>query len=162
MPGVSVRPVLPGDRAAVARLLGGLHPEGRVVRRGELLDPATLPAFLHESPDGSVDGVVTYRIGRGECELVSLDSVQPGAGVGSLLLDRVTGEATGWGCARIWAAVPNDATAAVRFLQRRGWDLVALHWGALLPPRRPAGQPEVGDDGIPRRHELEVERRLAG
>lgn len=155
-----MRPVLPGDRAVVADLLGGRHPGGRVVRRGELLDAAALPAFLHEAPDGSVDGVVTYRIGRGECELVSLDSVHPGAGVGSLLLDRVVGEATGWGCARIWTAVPNDATDALRFLQRRGWDLVALHWGALLPPRRPAGQPEVGIDGIPRRHELEVERRL--
>jgi GNAT superfamily N-acetyltransferase len=160
VPGVSVRPVLPGDRAAVSLLLGSRHPDGRVLRRGELLDAAALPAFLHEAPDGSIDGVVTYRIGRGECELVSLDSVHAGCGVGALLLERVTGEAGGWGCARIWTAIPNDATAALRFLQRRGWDLVALHWGALLPPRRPEGQPAIGLDGIPRRHELEVERRL--
>jgi len=38
------------------------------------------------------------------------------------------------GVARLWLAVTNDNTPALRFYQRRGWDVVALHagrWNAI-------------------------------
>jgi hypothetical protein len=61
----------------------------------------------------------------------------------------------------VWLVTTNDNTAAIRFYQRRGWDLVALHRDALDRSRelKPA-IPRTGDDGIALRHELELERRL--
>ncbi len=141
-------------------LLQTRHPGAGVARRGEVHDVAALPGFLAEDDAGEPLGVATYRIGRAEAELVSLDAFRPGCGAGAALVERVVAEADGWGCGRVWAAVPNDRLATVDFLQRRGWDLVALHHGALLPPRRHPSQPAVGDHGVPVRHELEIERRL--
>jgi hypothetical protein len=54
----------------------------------------------------------------------------------------------------------NDNAPAIRFYQRRGWDLVALHRDAVNESRRLKPEiPATGVDGIPIRHELEFERR---
>jgi hypothetical protein len=58
-------------------------------------------------------------------------------------------------------ATTNDNTAALRFYQRRGLNLVALHRDALVGWRRlKPGMSEVGFDSIPMRHALELELRL--
>ena len=64
----------------------------------------------------------------------------------------------GSGCA---CCTTNDNTAALRFYQRRGWDLVALHRDAVARDRELKPEiPVVGRDGIALRHALELERRL--
>ncbi|MFT4218235.1 MAG: hypothetical protein QM619_13770 [Micropruina sp.] len=53
---------------------------------------------------------------------------------------------------------PNDNTRALRSYQRAGWDLVALHRDAMDDVRRlKPGVPRHGMDGIPLRHQLELE-----
>jgi hypothetical protein len=55
----------------------------------------------------------------------------------------------------------NDNLGALRFYQRRGLRLVALHVGAVAESRRlKPSIPEVGHDGIPIRDELELELEL--
>jgi len=64
--------------------------------------------------------------------------------------------------ARLRLLVTNDNTAALRFYQRRGWDLVALHRGAVEGHRRL--KPEIpgrGAGGIPIRHLVELQHVLA-
>ncbi len=52
----------------------------------------------------------------------------------------------------------NDNVDALRFYQRRGWNLAALHEDAVTRARRLKPEiPLVGDHGIPIRHELELE-----
>jgi RimJ/RimL family protein N-acetyltransferase len=65
------------------------------------------------------------------------------------------------GVGRVWLITTNDNTAALRFYQRLGFDLVALHRDAVDAARsiKPS-IPLVGNDGIPIRHELELELRL--
>ena len=73
------------------------------------------------------------------CEVVTLDALRAGQGVGTALLDAVKGVALAAGCHRLWLTTTNDNTAALRFYQRRGWNLVALHrdvmarWRQLKP-----------------------------
>lgn len=90
-----------------------------------------------------------------------LDALRPGPGVGRVLFDAVTGAARARGCRRLWLVTTNDNTRALRFYQRRGLDLVALHRDAATAARavKPT-LPEYGEDGIAVRHELELELRL--
>ena len=149
-------PYGPADRPWAAALLSAHFGGPTVVSRGVLLDASTLPGFVARV-DGAPVGLVTYRMADRECEVVAL----VGEGVGRHLLDAVTQPAREAGCRRIWLITTNDNTRALRFYQRQGWDLVALHRdavtaGRLLKPSIPA----LGLDDIPIRHELELELPL--
>ena len=98
---------------------------------------------------------------RVETEVVTVDALQSGRGVGSLLLDAAATLARRAGWRRLWLVTTNDNTAALRFYQRTGWDLVAFHRNALARSRalKPS-IPQMGLDSIPIRHELELELPL--
>lgn len=160
--GTAVRPLGDEDRGWALEVLVRSWGSTRVARLGEVIDLAALPGLV-ALVDGVRQGLVTYAP-RGEaCEVASLDSLTPGRGVGRALLDAVAGAARAAGCRRLWLITTNDNTRALRIYQRAGWDLVALHRGAVDEARRRL-KPEIselGDDGIPIRHELELELRLA-
>jgi len=132
-----------------------------VVTRGRAHDASRLPTLVATRDEGIV-GVATYRIEGGECELVTLDALLPGQGIGSALLARVGEEAERQGCRRLWLITTNDNLDAIRFYQRRGMRLVAVHPGAVDAARRiKPGISEVGNYGIPIHDELELELLLA-
>jgi ribosomal protein S18 acetylase RimI-like enzyme len=65
------------------------------------------------------------------------------------------------GCRRLWLVTTNDNTPALRFYQRRDFDLVAIHRNAVQEARMLKPQiPDVGLDGIRIRHEIEMEYAL--
>jgi len=111
--------------------------------------------------DGGPVGLVTYRIDGGECEIVSLDSAVEGAGVGSALLDAVKTLAVYVPCKRLWLVTTNDNVSALRFFQKRGFRLVAVHRNALDESRKLRPDiPLIGSEGIPLRDEIELEMLL--
>ena len=85
---------------------------------------------------------------------------QSGAGIGSTLLDWIRAEAQRARVTRLWLVTTNDNTRALRFYQRHGFDLVALHRSAVARARALKPQIPLESDGIPLRHELELELRL--
>jgi len=97
-----------------------------VVTRGQIHDLPRLPGFVALDGDERM-GLALYRIADDECELVSLDSLREGIGVGSALLAVAADAAHGAGCRRLWLITTNDNTHALRFYQRRGLRLVAIH-----------------------------------
>src|SRR5690349_18828177 len=74
---------------------------GVVARRGEVVDPTGLPGFVALS-DGTQVGLATYAVRGGECELVTIDSLHEGIGVGRALLDAVRDAAVAAECSRLW------------------------------------------------------------
>lgn len=97
---------------------------------------------------------MTYEIKDRECQIVSLDSKQENQGIGTALVNCVVQAAREKGCLRVWLITTNDNTRAMRFYQRRGFNLVALHFDAVNVSREL--KPEIplrGWDGIPIRHE---------
>lgn len=111
--------------------------------------------------DGERAGLATYGLEGGECEVITLNSLVPGRGVGRTLLEAVVTEARAAACWRVWLVTTNDNLPALRFYQRLGWDLAALHAGAVDEARRLKPEiPATGLDGIPIRHELELELQL--
>jgi ribosomal protein S18 acetylase RimI-like enzyme len=91
-----------------------------------------------------------------------LHAGQQWRGVGSALLQLVDQVATEQGCRRLWLITTNDNVDALRFYQRRGFRLAALHRGAVddCRARLKPEIPTVGDYGIPLRDELELDKQL--
>jgi GNAT superfamily N-acetyltransferase len=111
---------------------------------------------------GDIQGVITYSFSQNECEIVSLDSKTKEQGIGSKLIELVILKAAEQGCNRVWLITSNDNTRAIRFYQRRGFDMRAVHYDAITEARglKPT-IPLYGYDGIPIRHEIEFEYVLS-
>jgi GNAT superfamily N-acetyltransferase len=77
-------------------------------------------------------------------------------------MDAVLERARTAGCRRLWVVTTNDNTRAIRIYQQWGFDLAALHRDAITEARRTLKPhiPELGEHGIPMRHEIELERVL--
>ncbi len=106
-------------------------------------------------------GLVTYRIEGQACEVVTLDSLEANIGIGTALVEAVREAATQAGCTRLWLITTNDNMDALRFYQKRGLRLVAVHRDAVTEARRSKPQiPWIGNDGIPLRDEIELELML--
>jgi ribosomal protein S18 acetylase RimI-like enzyme len=132
----------------------------RIVTRGRIHDVSGLPGFVAVK-DSRPAGLATYRIDGNECEMVSLDSLAEGIGIGTALVEAVKSAATAADCRRLWLITTNDNLHAVRFYQKRGFRLVAIHRNALEETRRlKPSLPLTGIDGIPLRDEIELELLL--
>jgi GNAT superfamily N-acetyltransferase len=158
---IRVRPRVAADEPAVAPFLERWW-SSVVARRGELLRPLDHTALVAEDESGRLLGVMTYVVRGDECEVLTLHADERGRGVGSALIEEVRRIAVEAGCRRLWLITTNDNVDALRFYQRRGFRLAALHAGAVDESRarlKPS-IPEVGEYGIPLRDELELELSL--
>ena len=107
-------------------------------------------------------GLVNFYIEEDFCEVILLDSLRPGQGVGTALLRAVEQTALQAGCQAIKLTTTNDNTLALRFYQRLGYQLTALRPGAVKASRRiKPSIPELGLDDIPIRDEIDLELPLA-
>jgi GNAT superfamily N-acetyltransferase len=77
------------------------------------------------------------------------------------LINAVVEEARKRNCTRIFLITTNDNLNALGFYQKRGFELVAIHRGAVNESRKiKPGIPLMGNDGIPLRDEIELELTL--
>lgn len=112
-----VRPLEPDDRRALAQLLG--QPGGTpVVSPSGVHDPAALPGFV-ATAGGVAQGALTYRVGSGEIEVVTLNAADPRHGVGTALLAAVR-ELAAAQAARLWLVTTDDNIDAQRFYDASG------------------------------------------
>src|SRR6266550_3872138 len=59
-------------------------------------------------------GALTYHVDGRECEIVTINSLEEGVGVGSALLTAVRDKAKSLGCRRLWLITTNDNLNALR------------------------------------------------
>ena len=151
-----------GDQQWIAALIRREWGSSKVVSRGRIHDVPELEGFVAEE-EGEAVGLLSYRVERDECEIVTLNSLAEGAGIGTMLLRRVVELAMAEGCRRVWLITTNDNMPALRFYQKRGFCLVKVYPGALDESRRLKPEiPAIGWGGIPLRDEIELELVLAG
>ena len=148
------------DRPAVEAFLAR-HGSARVARRGSIEAPLDHPALLAEEGERLL-GVLTYIADGAQCEVLTLHADERRHGVGSALVAEVRRLAAAAGATRLWLITTNDNVDALRFYQRRGFRLAALHRGAVDSSRDRLKPeiPERGDHGIPLHDELELELEL--
>ena len=131
-----------------------------VIGGGREHRPAALPALVAEA-DGERAGLLTYAIDDAACELVTLDALTVGGGIGSALVEALADTARAAGCVRLHLITTNDNLPALRLYQRHGFVLAAVRRDAVEQTRRRKPQiPATGHAGIPIRDELILERAL--
>jgi len=156
----SVRAITESDHAWVLEIIRGWGADF-IVSRGRKIYAADLPGFLAEDDDGRKVGLLTCEIIGGHCEVVTLDAFVKFAGIGTALMERAIETARASGCRRVWLITTNDNLDAIRFYQRRGFTIAAVHVNALERSRKlKPSIPEIGLHGIPLRDEIEFEMRL--
>lgn len=160
--GFVIRPILAKDRDWVECIMNEHWGSTLMVSRGVLHDIAAQDGFIAiREGSGIRIGLVTYAIQGGECEMTLLQSMAERVGVGAALTLAVRDAAIAAGCGRLWLITTNDNTHALRFYQRRGFTIAAIHINALEQARKlKPGIPLTGADGIPLRDEIELEMRL--
>ncbi|AEJ42609.1 GCN5-related N-acetyltransferase [Alicyclobacillus acidocaldarius subsp. acidocaldarius Tc-4-1] len=108
---------------------------------------------------GAYVGAATFVVLDEECELLSLNSLVEGIGVGTRLLQAVEDRAKWVGVPRVTLITSNDNLKAMRFYQRRGYRFHAVHVGAIDEARkRKPSIPRLGLDGIPLHDEIEMRK----
>jgi len=144
-------------------ILEFLRPGGAdfIVSRGRKIFLSEMEGFCAEDSSGKKVGLITFEIRDGQCEIVTLDAFEKFQGVGTVLIKQLIETVRSWGNRRIWLITTNDNLEAVRFYQRRGFNLHAVHKNALQYSRmlKPT-IPEIGYFGIPMRDEIEFEMML--
>lgn len=156
-----IKKIHPKYKYEITKLLekhwGGVE----VVSRGRVLIANELPGFL-AIQNQAIIGLVTYQIEYDQCEIVTLNSLLMGKGIGSKLVDMVKSEARRQGCRRICLITTNDNVNAIRFYQKRGFKIVAIHRDAIQQSRllKPS-IPFLGCHDIPITDEIEFELVLS-
>jgi GNAT superfamily N-acetyltransferase len=158
---VEIRSLRPADSPRVARWMVEHWGSEIAVAHGAVYRPAELPGFAAASGDEWL-GLLTYHIHGNACEIVTIDSLVPNAGIGTALIEAVRQAAQRAGCRRLWLITTNDNTAALRFYQQRGFVLAALYPNTVTRSRQIKPEiPLTGNDGIPIRDEIELQMHLA-
>ena len=159
-PVFTVRASTVADRTAVVSIMQARWGGSEMVVHDEVICPADLPGYIAQLSTEIV-GLVTYRVAAGRCEVVSVDSLRPGIGIGTTLMGHVETAAKAGGCSQIWLVTTNDNLRALRFYQKRGYRIISVDPGAADRARsvKPA-IPRVGESGIPIRDELLLAKPL--
>jgi ribosomal protein S18 acetylase RimI-like enzyme len=131
-----------------------------IMTKGKIHKAEELQGYVVLSK-GEIQALITYNIADGDCEIVCLESLLENQGIGTELIEKVIKIARSNGCKRVWLITTNDNTKAIRFYQRRGFDMVGLHINAVQEARKIKPQiPFKGLDDIPILHEIEFEKVL--
>ena len=160
MSAFEVRALRAAERRWLAEHLELAWGSTTVVSRGRGHDASALPSLVATAGEELV-GLATYELDGVACQIVTLEAFRPQAGVGSALLAAVADHARSHGCRRLWLVTTNDNLDALRFYQRRGMRLIAVHAGAVDAARALKPEiPRIGNHGIPIADELELELPL--
>ena len=157
---MEIRQIDQGNRKQVDAFIIRQWYTMQMVVRGESIDLGLADGFYVCDSD-EIIGLITYRLLEKEMEILSLDSLHEHRGIGTALLDQVIGTAKEIGAERIKLITTNDNLPALRFYQKRGFDMVRIYRNALEQARKIKPEiPLIGMDGIPLKHEIELEMLL--
>ena len=126
-----------------------------VAARGKVRDTSNSDGFISVT-DGELTGYILYIIENGECEILVLHSLLENQGIGAGLVEAVVDAAKSEKCRRVWLITTNDNIHAIRYYQKHGFELEAVHINALDKSRElKPSIPLFGSEGIPIKHEFE-------
>lgn len=131
-----------------------------IVTKGKVHCTEDLPGLIAIYKKRRV-GLLTYNILNKECEIVSLNSLIEKIGIGTNLLMSMEYIAKSNKCRRIWLITTNDNTDALRFFQKKGYNIKDIYVNAIANSRQLKPEiPFVGSHNIEIRDEIELEKIL--
>jgi ribosomal protein S18 acetylase RimI-like enzyme len=157
---VKICPIEEKDHSKVVEIVREFWGDETIAVHGNLYDVGDLEG-LKAIKDNTIIGILHYQIEGKACEILTLASRQKGQGIGSMLIEVVEDIARQNQCQKMRVVTTNDNLQALGFYQRRGYHLAALFPNQLKISRRlKPGIPEIGDNNIPLRDELHLEKSL--
>jgi GNAT superfamily N-acetyltransferase len=155
-----VHAATPADRPRITEFMLRNWGSSRMAVHGRVFEVPHLSGFVAEV-DGELCGHLHYLVEAASVEVVWIGTVGERQGAGSALLAACARLARDRGLERMWLVTTNDNLDALRFYQRRGFRLLAVHPDAVDDARRDLKPeiPETGSFGIPMRDELQLELR---
>lgn len=156
---IKIRPIENTDKDWINLLLEKRWSSTGIVTKGKVHQADKLPGFIALINNEKV-GLITYLL-ENDCEIITLDSLIIGKGIGTMLIKKVIKVAKEKNCKRVWLITTNDNMEALRFYQKIGFVLRAIYPNALKKSREL--KPEIplkGLDRIPLRDEIELEMKL--
>ncbi len=157
---INIRPLAREDLPRVRKFWKDRWGDEFVVAHGVVYHPDLLDGFLAWE-GGEIIGLITLAHSDEGCEIVSLDSLREDKGIGTALIEKVIEAARAKGCKRLFLITTNDNLRALGFYQKRGFEISAIHRGAVNESRKiKPSIALVGENGIPLRDEIELEMLL--
>lgn len=156
-PGFDIRQM---EQHRLVELLQLRWPERTMLVAGRFVGPEDVEgigAFTGER----LHGIATWLVNGRIMHIVAVNSFSELRGIGLALINAMMSEGRTRGMTTLRASISNDNVVALRFYQKRGFRLSALHRGIFDAMRqvRPS-IPMTGLDSIPIRDELELEYEL--
>ena len=128
-----------------------------MIIRGKEIDMTQTEGFYVKEQEDII-GLITYFVSDDVLEVISLNSLRENQGIGTKLVDPVIREAKDRKLKKILVVTTNDNINAIKFYQKRGFDMACLYHNALDISRKIKPEiPLIGDHSIPLRHEIEFE-----
>lgn len=128
-----------------------------VMSKGKSFYPHQEHGFI-ERQDGKIVGVLTYHIENYEMEILTLNSLLEGRGIGSSMMLDTIEKARSLEVNRICLTTTNDHLRAIGFYQRLGFRMVSINLGVVDEARKMKPEiPEMGERGIPIHDEIVME-----
>ena len=125
-----------------------------------IYDCEQLDGFIYEENE-VILGLLTYVFHGQSLEVISLDSVKEGRGIGSKLMNEVEWLAKQKDIAEITLITTNDNLNALKFYQKRGYRIVQIIPNAVAKARKiKPSIPMLGNDDIPLHDELQLAKVL--
>lgn len=126
-----------------------------IVSRGKKHGVKDLSGCIALIQDKKV-GLLTYQEDGESFELVSLNSVEEGKGVGTALINALITHAKEMKKQRIWLVTTNNNQSAMRFYEHRGFHKVREYKNAVAESRKiKPSIPLVDESGVPIQDEIE-------
>ncbi|OAN12721.1 GNAT family N-acetyltransferase [Exiguobacterium sp. RIT452] len=124
-------------------------------------DCSLLEGFYVTNDDHEIIGLVTYHISSQTFEIISLDSLEEGKGIGSRLMQVVEEEATQQQCNLLTLVTTNDNEHAIRFYQHRGYTVSKVIPNAVDLARKIKPEiPLYNEKGVPIKDEIVLIKHL--
>lgn len=128
-----------------------------LVIRGKKYYPNALDGLIVEI-NHEIKGFLYYEIQNNHCEIVVFEIYDKFKGIGTQMLEKLKDIVKNKNCKRIYLQTGNDNMDALRFYQRRGFHICAIHINSIENSRKI--KPTIGLIGeynIPLRDEIDLE-----
>lgn len=149
------------DREEIAAFVEHHWHSKKVMSRGRAFYPHEEDGFI-ERRGGAIAGLLTFRVDEDSgMEILTLNSLLEGEGIGSAMMLDAIEEARDRGCTKLWLTTTNDNLSGLRFYQRLGFRMIQVNAGAVDEARQIKPEiPEVGEDGIAIHDEIVMELQV--
>lgn len=149
------------NRALITQFFGTQWGSAEMVISSGVYQGDELDGYATLDADEDIVGLITYVYREQELEIISLDSLNEGQGIGGQLLAMVEQEAKCLHCESVKLITTNDNLRALKFYQKRGYRLQMIYPDAVLEARKIKPQiPLLGYDDIPICDELLLVKKI--